>query len=58
MKTYMMSSYPAWVRSWLASRGGLNGRLVTMNYAYASRYMRTCPTQTADAEARKVDKAG
>jgi hypothetical protein len=33
--------------SWLEA-GGLNGRLVTISYAYASRYMRTCPDSVGE----------
>jgi len=39
---YMMSQYPAWVQSWIRSRGGLTSRILRMDYAYASRFMRTC----------------
>jgi len=41
---YLMSSYPGWVRSWVHSQGGLNGRIKTMSYAYASQYLPTCGT--------------
>lgn len=41
-KHYMMSKYPGWVRSWIASRRGLTGQLISMDYSYASRFMRTC----------------
>lgn len=40
--TYMMGRYPAWVRRWIAANGGLNNSIKRMNYAYASRYVRTC----------------
>ncbi len=40
---YLTSSYPGWVRSWIASRGGLNGQIKRMSYSYASRYLPTCP---------------
>jgi hypothetical protein len=39
---YMMSQYPAWVQSWIRSQGGLTSRILRMDYAYASRFMRTC----------------
>jgi hypothetical protein len=55
---YMMKTYPAWVRSWVSSKGGLTRRLVTMNYAYASRFMRPCGTSTASADVRKAGKTG
>ncbi|MEW9806752.1 hypothetical protein ABUE31_12240 [Mesorhizobium sp. ZMM04-5] len=40
---YLLSSYPGWVRSWVASQGGLNGQIKTMSYGYASRFLPTCP---------------
>lgn len=39
---YMMRKYPGWVRSYIASNGGLSSRLMTMDYKYASRFMRRC----------------
>ena len=42
VQSFMMRKYPSWVRSWLTGQGGLSGQLVTMDYAYAHRYMRTC----------------
>ena len=39
---YMMRKYPGWVRSHIVRRGGLTGRLITINYAYASKFMRRC----------------
>ena len=39
---YMMRKYPDWVRAWIVAQGGLTDRLATMNYQYASRFMRTC----------------
>ena len=39
---YLLTNYPAWVRAWLAGRGGLTQDLLTMEYAYARQYMRTC----------------
>jgi hypothetical protein len=58
MAIYMTSSYPGWVQSWLKSRGGLSRRLVTMNYQYASRFMRPCATASASTEVRKAGKTG
>jgi hypothetical protein len=55
---YMMKTYPGWVRSWVKSRGGLTRRLVTMNYEYASRFMRPCGTATANADVRKAGRNG
>jgi hypothetical protein len=42
VRAYMMRKYPKWVRSWISGQGGLSSQLITMNYAYASRFMRTC----------------
>lgn len=39
---FMIRQYPAWVRDWIARNGGLTDRLIRMDYAYASRYLRTC----------------
>lgn len=44
---YLMARYPDWVQSWISARGGLSDRLMRMNYAYASRFMRTCRTTRA-----------
>jgi hypothetical protein len=43
---FMMSQYPGWVRSWIRSQGGLTSRVLRMDYAYASRHMRTCSAST------------
>jgi hypothetical protein len=42
METYMTQSYPDWVRVWLEHRGGLKRQVITMDYRYASRFMRPC----------------
>lgn len=39
---FMYNQYPAWVRDWVAQNGGLTDRLIRMDYAYASRFMRPC----------------
>ena len=41
-KDYMLLSYPAWVRAWIAKMGGLSDDLITMDYAYARQHMRDC----------------
>ena len=43
-KSYMMGKYPGWVQSWIHRNGGLNGRLITMDYAYARRFVQICST--------------
>jgi hypothetical protein len=39
---YMMRKYPGWVRSWINRNNGLTSSLITMNYSYASKFIRTC----------------
>lgn len=46
--SYMLNSYPGWVRSWIRSRGGLTRQLISMDYGYASKHMRACVSQTAE----------
>lgn len=41
-KRYMMAQYPGWVRSWIVQNRGLTARLITMDYRYASKFMRQC----------------
>lgn len=41
-KDYMMRKYPRWVQAWIGRNRGLSNRLITMDYKYASRYLRTC----------------
>lgn len=42
--SYMMKSYPGWVRNWIYSNGGLSSGIKRMNFAYASRFIRACET--------------
>jgi hypothetical protein len=46
-KRYMLRKYPGWVRAFVNSQDGLTSRLVTMNYRYASRFIRKCSTKQA-----------
>lgn len=39
---YMLARYPDWVQRWIDQRGGLSDRLMRMDYAYASRFLRRC----------------
>lgn len=39
---YMLRKYPRWVRDWIQAKGGLSNKLKKMNYAYASRFIRSC----------------
>lgn len=41
-RAFMMRNYPGWVKSWISSRGGLNGSMKTMGYSYASRFIKPC----------------
>ena len=41
-KQYLLRKYPGWVRSFVAQRGGLTHKLITMDYAVASRHMPSC----------------
>src|SRR5262249_45720268 len=45
-QAFMMRNYPGWVRSWIRSQGGLNGRIKTMSYGYASRFIKPCGSST------------
>lgn len=40
--SYMLRSYPGWVRNWIRSKGGLSSRMISMKYAHASKYLPTC----------------
>ncbi len=44
--SYMMGRYPSWVRSWIHRNGGLSSRMITMNYAYASKFLPTCTARS------------
>jgi hypothetical protein len=39
---YLMRSYPVWVRNWIASQGGLSGRVITMRGSYARKFVGGC----------------
>ena len=41
-EAHLMRNYPQWVRSWIAGRGGLTGKLITMNYSTAAKHIRRC----------------
>jgi hypothetical protein len=41
-RRFMLAKYPVWVRSWIAAHNGLTARLISMDYSYASKFMRTC----------------
>jgi hypothetical protein len=44
-RQYMMRNYPAWVRSWLQARGGLNDDVKRMPYEVARRHLPACTTE-------------
>ena len=46
-QNYLMRKYPGWVKSYISSRGGLGRQLVTMDYGYASQFIRSCPSRVA-----------
>ena len=46
---YLHKSYPAWVQSWLAQRGGLARNLKRMPYAHAARHLPRCDGRVASA---------
>jgi hypothetical protein len=54
--SYMLNSYPSWVRNWINKWGGLSRKLITMDYAYASKFMRTCGSQTAGLDVTRKSK--
>jgi hypothetical protein len=41
-KRFLMASYPGWVRSWINKNHGLTTQLISMDYNYASKFMRPC----------------
>ncbi len=40
----LLMKYPAWVKSWIKANHGLTTDLLTMDYAYASRFLKNCAT--------------
>ncbi len=41
-QTYLLKSYPGWVRKWIAQKHGLTSALLTMDYAFARKFLRSC----------------
>ncbi len=39
---FMYAKYPGWVRGWIAAKGGMTRRLITMDYTYASNFIKQC----------------
>jgi hypothetical protein len=52
-QAFMMRNYPGWVKSWIRSKGGLSRGLKTMNYDYASRFIRSCDPAVARRNSSK-----
>lgn len=54
--SYMLRSYPSWVRNWIRSKGGLTNKMLSMNSAYASKFLPNCKGsyQLADNSASRV----
>ena len=44
---YLLESYPEWVKSWIANRGGLSKNIMTMDYSYASKFLDKCDQKFA-----------
>ena len=42
---YLMTQYPSWVQSWINANGGLDRRLLHMDYRYAAQFIPTCNTR-------------
>ncbi len=41
-QAFLLRKYPGWVRTWIARNNGLTHNLITMEYGYASKFIRTC----------------
>lgn len=41
-RDYLLESYPRWVKAWIRSKGGLSRNIITMDYAYARRFLNPC----------------
>ena len=41
-QAYLLEHYPEWVKTWIVGRGGLSGEIITMDYAYASKFLMRC----------------
>lgn len=39
---HMTANYPYWVKDWLSRQGGLQTRMLVMDFSYARRHLRTC----------------
>jgi hypothetical protein len=44
---YLMTQYPSWVQNWINANGGLDRRLLHMDYHYAAQFIPTCNTSAA-----------
>lgn len=41
-RSYMLRTYPSWVKTWLAANGGLTTQIKVMDYDHVSRHLPTC----------------
>jgi hypothetical protein len=41
----LLMKYPPWVKSWIKANHGLSTKLITMDYAYASHFLKPCGAQ-------------
>jgi hypothetical protein len=57
-QAYMMRNYPGWVKAWIRGQGGLSGRMKTMGYGYAARFIKPCGSAVVRRGARKLRLAG
>ena len=58
----LLMKYPVWVKSWINANHGLTTDLLTMDYAYASRFLKNCETSaktgTGDVPVPRQPDAG
>ncbi len=44
---FVTGKYPKWVLSWIKNNGGLNAKLITMDFTFARQHLPTCATDMA-----------
>jgi hypothetical protein len=44
--SFLLNSYPGWVRNWLQSNGGLTNQLKVMPYEFVRRHLGDCNTDS------------
>ena len=55
--SYMLRSYPGWVRTWIRNNGGLSRQVISMRYSYASKFLPTCASRYAQKSSRVASSA-